>query len=122
MPHFTRAAQPTAVSAAPPRGALSLAPPLPSLRRSPCCAWPAVPCPQPSNLLLNSECQVKLADFGLARSVAQLNPVDLAHNPILTDYVATRWWVAAAGQPPGRRAAWREGGRGGASRQPSSPA
>ena len=27
---------------------------------------------QPSNMLLNSECQVKMADFGLARSVAQL--------------------------------------------------
>jgi mitogen-activated protein kinase 15 len=50
---------------------------------------------QPSNLLLNSECQVKLADFGLARSVAQLNQGDLnGHNPILTDYVATRWYRA----------------------------
>lgn len=49
--------------------------------------------PQPSNLLLNSECQVKLADFGLARSVAQLNGAAEtgARNPVLTDYVATRW-------------------------------
>ena len=46
---------------------------------------------QPSNLLLNSECQVKLADFGLARSVAQLEEET---TPILTDYVATRWCVA----------------------------
>jgi len=46
--------------------------------------------PQPSNLLLNSECQVKIADFGLARSVAQLQE-DEGPSPILTDYVATRW-------------------------------
>jgi len=49
---------------------------------------------QPSNLLPNSECQVKLADFGLARSVAQLNSPDASTNPILTDYVATRWYRA----------------------------
>mmetsp|Transcript_35221 Transcript_35221/g.78392 ORF Transcript_35221/g.78392 Transcript_35221/m.78392 type:complete len:424 (-) Transcript_35221:704-1975(-) len=48
---------------------------------------------KPSNLLLNSDCQVKLADFGLARSVSQLNASD-GHNPILTDYVATRWYRA----------------------------
>ena len=45
---------------------------------------------QPSNLLLNSECAVKLADFGLARSVAQLE-ADEGPSPVLTDYVATRW-------------------------------
>lgn len=52
---------------------------------------------QPSNLLLNSDCQVKLADFGLARSVSQLNASD-GQNPILTDYVATRWWGRAGGR------------------------
>jgi serine/threonine protein kinase len=50
---------------------------------------------QPSNLLLNSECAVKLADFGLARSVAMLKQQEVSNpNPILTDYVATRWYRA----------------------------
>jgi mitogen-activated protein kinase 15 len=44
---------------------------------------------QPSNILLNSECLVKICDFGLARSV-----YTKADNPILTDYVATRWYRA----------------------------
>lgn len=48
---------------------------------------------KPSNMLLNSECQVKMADFGLARSVAQLHTED-GNSPILTDYVATRWYRA----------------------------
>lgn len=50
------------------------------------------PSTQPSNVLLNSECQVKMADFGLARSVAQLAAEE--GNPVLTDYVATRWYRA----------------------------
>ena len=48
---------------------------------------------KPSNLLLNSECLMKLADFGLARSVSSLK-TGSGPNPILTDYVATRWYRA----------------------------
>jgi len=48
---------------------------------------------KPSNLLLNSECFLKVADFGLARSVASLEN-DAVENPVLTDYVATRWYRA----------------------------
>eukprot|EP00471_Norrisiella_sphaerica_P012693 CAMPEP_0184496856 /NCGR_PEP_ID=MMETSP0113_2-20130426/35052_1 /TAXON_ID=91329 /ORGANISM="Norrisiella sphaerica, Strain BC52" /LENGTH=375 /DNA_ID=CAMNT_0026883687 /DNA_START=173 /DNA_END=1300 /DNA_ORIENTATION=+ len=44
---------------------------------------------KPSNLLLNSDCHVKLIDFGLARSVAETKEQDA-----LTDYVATRWYRA----------------------------
>jgi len=45
---------------------------------------------KPSNLLLNSDCHVKLCDFGLCRSVAQ----SAGPSPVLTDYVATRWYRA----------------------------
>jgi mitogen-activated protein kinase 15 len=47
---------------------------------------------KPSNILLNSDCQVKVCDFGLARSVIQQS--DNVQNPVLTDYVATRWYRA----------------------------
>lgn len=46
---------------------------------------------KPSNILLNSECQCKLADFGLARSIATKEEEG---PPVLTEYVATRWYRA----------------------------
>jgi mitogen-activated protein kinase 15 len=46
---------------------------------------------KPSNVLLNSDCHVKLCDFGLARSIKETDEND-KNAPVLTDYVATRWY------------------------------
>jgi len=46
---------------------------------------------KPSNLLLNADCLVKLCDFGLCRSTADIGA---KADAILTDYVATRWYRA----------------------------
>lgn len=46
---------------------------------------------KPSNVLLDSDCLVKLADFGLARSLSSTNQ---ENEPIMTEYVATRWYRA----------------------------
>jgi len=43
---------------------------------------------KPSNILLNSDCHVKICDFGLCRSCIELE----APGRKLTDYVATRWY------------------------------
>ena len=46
---------------------------------------------KPSNILINQDCMAKLADFGLAR---HMKDVDKYSEPVLTDYVATRWYRA----------------------------
>ncbi|XP_050400948.1 extracellular signal-regulated kinase 2 [Patella vulgata] len=48
---------------------------------------------KPSNILLDSDCKVKLCDFGLARSLTQIG-IDETGDPNLTEYVATRWYRA----------------------------
>lgn len=45
---------------------------------------------KPSNMLINSDCLMKLADFGLARSITEEN----GEPPLVSDYIATRWYRA----------------------------
>ncbi|TSK31343.1 Mitogen-activated protein kinase 15 [Bagarius yarrelli] len=47
---------------------------------------------KPSNILLDADCFIKLCDFGLARSLSQMQEDSV--NPALTEYVATRWYRA----------------------------
>ncbi|XP_015711973.1 mitogen-activated protein kinase 15 isoform X3 [Coturnix japonica] len=47
---------------------------------------------KPSNVLLDADCFVKLCDFGLARSLCQMD--EEQSSPALTEYVATRWYRA----------------------------
>nr|CAD2134829.1 unnamed protein product [Meloidogyne enterolobii] len=46
---------------------------------------------KPSNLLINGDCLLKIADFGLARSVEQCAREE---GTIMTQYVSTRWYRA----------------------------
>ena len=45
---------------------------------------------KPSNLLLNGNCDLKVCDFGLARSIASTED----NFGFMTEYVATRWYRA----------------------------
>ncbi|KAK9464038.1 mitogen-activated protein kinase [Lipomyces oligophaga] len=45
---------------------------------------------KPSNLLLNANCDLKVCDFGLARSAAESTD----NKGFMTEYVATRWYRA----------------------------
>ncbi|XP_017852817.1 extracellular signal-regulated kinase 7 isoform X5 [Drosophila busckii] len=57
---------------------------------------------KPSNILIDSKCRLKVADFGLARTLCpkRRNNLDydckdeLDNEAMLTDYVATRWYRA----------------------------
>jgi len=50
---------------------------------------------KPSNLLVNSNCLLKVCDFGLARGVLGEDQMeDKSKRLLLTEYVVTRWWRA----------------------------
>jgi mitogen-activated protein kinase 15 len=44
---------------------------------------------KPNNILINSDCKIKLDDFSLAKSLNSLDDMNM-----ITDYVATRWYRA----------------------------
>lgn len=48
---------------------------------------------KPANLLLNANCDLKVCDFGLARSTRSTNPGGKEPG-MMTEYVATRWYRA----------------------------
>mmetsp|Transcript_64169 Transcript_64169/g.130617 ORF Transcript_64169/g.130617 Transcript_64169/m.130617 type:complete len:518 (-) Transcript_64169:2489-4042(-) len=49
---------------------------------------------KPSNLLVNSNCDLKICDFGLARGVGDKQTEGQGGTMLLTEYVVTRWYRA----------------------------
>jgi serine/threonine protein kinase len=46
---------------------------------------------KPSNILINEECDAKVCDFGLVRSIDEKNETE---EEMMTEYIATRWYRA----------------------------
>ena len=46
---------------------------------------------KPSNILVNEQCEAKICDFGLVRSI---DDVDSGEEEKMTEYIATRWYRA----------------------------
>lgn len=59
----------------------------------PSCCCPQLIASSPGNLLINSECDLKICDFGMARVARAGNTEETQYNP-MTEYVATRWYRA----------------------------
>jgi mitogen-activated protein kinase 1/3 len=49
---------------------------------------------KPANLLVNANCDLKVCDFGLARSVKASGAEGGKDVGMMTEYVATRWYRA----------------------------
>jgi len=52
---------------------------------------------KPSNILLNGDCTLRICDFGMARIAAEIlepEKVRPGQIPVMTEYVATRWYRA----------------------------